>query len=229
MAPIHKPFRFDRAFGSAASSDAAAVVEPTFTAFDVDRAHDAGFAEGRRLALAEEGVVSERARAEALTAIAEQLSALRAGLAADRERVAEDAAMLALAICQGLLAKPAAEHFGDEVVARVREVIERLPTPSRLVVHVGPATHADLTEPLAALASPELAVRLVADPTLAPGQARLAWGEGELLVDIEERWRAIHELIARTLGRQLPKADALLAERTGPADHDLPPDERGEA
>jgi flagellar biosynthesis/type III secretory pathway protein FliH len=148
--------------------------------------HAAGLAEGR----AEQMRAQEAAMQRAL----ERIAALLAEAGAAGRRTAEEAAQaLAALLMQTLdLALPgAAARLAPEIVAHVAvPLITAIADRPEAVLRVAPG----LVEPIAARL-PSGAPQVVADESVPPGDARLAWRDGAIVIDLAQRRAAVAETL----------------------------------
>ncbi|MGX9962323.1 FliH/SctL family protein [Roseomonas sp. F4] len=158
--------------------------------------HAAGLKEGR----------ADQARAQeaAIQRAVERCAALLAEAEAAGRRAADEAAQaLAELLLEAMdLALPGAlERLGPEIVTRL--VVPLLPAIAdrpEAVLHVAP----DLATPVAARLPPR-APEVMADAALAPGDARLVWRDGSLVISLDDRRAAIAEVL--TIAGLRPETD----------------------
>lgn len=148
--------------------------------------HARGFAEGVEEGMARQSRAQQAEIARALAATAAALEgAAQAGRQA-AEDAAEALARLLLAMLEAAL-PGAAERAGGEMVPRL--LVPLLPAIAdrpEAVLRVAPA----LIEEIAARLPPG-APELRGDDAIAPGDARLEWRDGALVVSRDARWRAV--------------------------------------
>jgi flagellar biosynthesis/type III secretory pathway protein FliH len=176
-----------------------------------------GLAEGRGIGHAvglKEGRAEQaKAQEAAIQRAVDRCAALLAEAPDAGRRVAEESAQaLAEMLMQAMdLALPGAlERLGPDIVARL--VVPMLPAIAdrpEAVLHVAP----ELVTPIAARLPPR-APEVVADPALAPGDARLAWRDGALVMSLEARRAAIAEVL--TIAGLAPAKQSMKLEEPTP-------------
>ncbi len=144
--------------------------------------HAEGLAEGRAL----QAAAQEAAMKRALEAMARAMAdATQAG-----QRVAEDSAhalaALLLATLDTALPGLAARHAPGLVEDLVRPLLPAIANQPEAILTVAPALVAPLTDRL-----PQGGPSLVGDASVPPGDARIEWRDGALVVSLDERRRAI--------------------------------------
>lgn len=144
--------------------------------------HAEGLAEGRAL----QAAAQEAAIQRALEAMAR---AMDGAAEAGRQVAEESATALARTLTHILdqLLPGAVERAGPDIVAHV--LVPLLPAIAdrpEAVLHVAPA----LVEAIAAR-MPQGGPAVVGDPAVPPGDARLAWRDGALLLDLAKRRAAV--------------------------------------
>ncbi|MGK7865785.1 hypothetical protein [Falsiroseomonas sp. E2-1-a20] len=150
--------------------------------------HAAGLAEGRAEQKRAQDAVMQRAL--------ERIAVLLAEAEAAGRRTAEDAAQaLAALLMETLdLALPgAAARLGPEIVAHV--VVPLIPAIAdrpEALLHVAPG----LVEAIAARL-PQGAPQVAADAAVPPGDARLEWRDGAIVIDLAHRRAAVAEVLRR--------------------------------
>lgn len=147
-------------------------------------AREAGFAAGR-----EEGCAAALAEGRARTADA--LLSLERAAAAERRRLRETAASLALEIVRGIAADVAP---GDWLAAQARAAAEDLVDERGATLRVRPERVADVAARLAA--RDESGLRVVGDDALADGGCRLETAAGHVDVDLETQLARLAERLA---------------------------------
>lgn len=152
--------------------------------------HARGVAEGIEEGMARQSRAQQAELARALTATA---AALQAGADAGRlaaEEAAEALARLLLATLEAAL-PGAAERAGTDLVPRL--LVPLLPAIAdrpEAVLRVAPSLRAEIAARL-----PPGAPELRGDDAVAPGDARLEWRDGAMVVSREARWRAVREAL----------------------------------
>ena len=169
------------------------VIDPVFTAAELDAARDEGRAAGR--IEAERGLAAARGHMLGLlaTGVADAKDAAAAVVEAAAEGVAK--CMLgALAACLPALCE---RHGADELRALARYVLPAMHDEPRITVRVNPHMIAAMQAEVAALDS-EIAERVHLLPTdaIAPGDARISWAEGSAVRDAGRARLAVEDALA---------------------------------
>jgi len=152
-------------------------------------------AEAREVALQqgrEEGAAAARAEAEAsqaarvaaaLETVAAQLSDRLSQEAAGRRALERDVVDMLVEIGERIAPEFLAAYSADLAQARIRAGLRMAGGSARVTVRVSPALEAALAAQLAGLAqhhAQEAALRVIADPALGDGAARVDWENGGL-------------------------------------------------
>lgn len=225
MAP--KPFLFEHAFDS--PDDVAVPVEepeapPMFDEATLEAERQAAYAQGRA-----DGVALMRAEAEAAEAAAASraLEAIAGGVAAAL-RTAEEAGETALAAAPLATARavglafPAFQraHGRQEIMATVRDALERAIDEPRLVVRLAEADFEAIEPELAGVAHragfPGRIVTLE-DAGIAEGDVRVEWADGGLARDVDRLARLIADALGDLAAAHAPQdnPNAAAAEAAG--------------
>lgn len=222
VAPFVKPYAFDRVFGAAepraglSSSDLTlalaaaeaelAVLREQQTAL-IEQARADGHAAGHAAAREER----EEAILAAVDALHAGLDAIDETLDARASGIAADAAELALTVGEVLAGHAIAVQPGlavDEAVARALRQVAR---GQELVVYIHPALREEMKRRLAARQAGDrrrLCVHFADDPTLAPGDGRIEWDQGGLVIDAAARRAAVQAELASLCGATAPDGTA---------------------
>jgi flagellar biosynthesis/type III secretory pathway protein FliH len=173
------------------------VIEPLFSAAELDNARAEGWQEGHDQALAAADVAGETMAREALAAIAAQLTQS----AAEARAIADAGAD---AIAQLLLAGFAAafptlcQRYGEaEICAVVRTILPVLQSEPKITVRVSPGAVPAVTRELGTL-DPEFSaqVQVLAADALSAGDVRIAWRAGNASRDTKRLWQDIEAILA---------------------------------
>ena len=209
-----RPFAFERVFAVAASVDQGlryeelqarlAVLDAETACTRADR--DALLAQARAEAF-EAGFA--QARAERETALLAAIDALQASLeAVDTQiadiavRVTADATEIALAAADHLAARALAAKPGAAIDEAIGRVLAQVARGTELQVRV----HPEFVEEIQRLVGErqtkdrrQLSLQIIADETLAEGDARIGWDGGSLALDAAARAQAIRDELAMFL------------------------------
>ncbi len=168
------------------------VIEPVFSVAEVTAAREAAWREGYAAGLEEGAKADGVTTRQALTAIAEQLTA-------ERELAATQADISAQATAQLLLDSLAATfptlcaRYGDaEVQALIRTVLPALTQESAITVRAHPRTAAAVAQEIGRLDS-DLAARVqtVECEGIQPGDVRVTWHNGTARRDAAALWKQV--------------------------------------
>jgi flagellar assembly protein FliH len=170
------------------------IIEPVFTAEEVEAARAAGHADGLSAGLQQAEEAHRQALRVALQALAEELADAGAQARAVVEESAAALARTVLATLCAALPNLCARHGEAELRDVLRAVLPSLAHEPRVSVRVNPALLAAVTAEIETLGH-ELAnvVALTPADTLLPGEVRIAWHHGvatrdtrSILTEIDE-------------------------------------------
>jgi flagellar assembly protein FliH len=180
---------------------------PTFSEAELARAVEAARQEGYAEVRAEMLTSLGHRQAEALAAIGERLAASREALERMLAARAGASRDLAFAVARALVAKALARQPLADIEAMFREVVVRLEGMPWLELRLPPAL-AQPGEAALARAAEEAdyrgELRVVSDPRLGPGDARLTWQDGAAERDLAR----LEAHIAALVEAWLPDAGA---------------------
>jgi flagellar assembly protein FliH len=186
--------------------------EPTFSAAELAAARAEGRAEARAEALAEAAAASETRIAAAATALEQSIATLLAQQIGANEQASRTACEALRALLRKAVPGLARKAPLLEIEAVLGECLREAFDEPRLVMRVGDAVFDDLQRRLAGIVSNAGfagKVVLLADDTLAPGDARVEWAEGGAERDTKRLMENLDEALARAL-------DALNVPGTSP-------------
>ncbi len=178
-----------------------------FDAEEVAAERASAFAEGERSELAR----AEKAAADALVTLAQQMKQLLAALGAESRQLKQEGMAVALAAAR-LVADSALDAFGAaRVEAAVGDAMETLRDNPRLSVRVHPSLIEALRPRLVEAAAAHgyggaLLVR--ADPQVRGGDVRLEWADGAIVHDRQEAFARVEAAIAHHLREQASPEEA---------------------
>jgi flagellar biosynthesis/type III secretory pathway protein FliH len=169
------------------------IVEPVYTAAELESARDEGRAAGR--AETEHGLAATRTHMMGL--IATGMDDARSAAAQVAEAVAAEVARTLLTALAACLPALCAQHGATELRALARAVLPVLVDEPRITVRVNPSMAAAMMTEIAALDS-EIAERIVLLPTeqLEPGDGRVSWQEGSAVRDAGRARAAVEDALA---------------------------------
>lgn len=158
---------------------------------------------------------AEDRRAEALSALASNLTQARADAARHAEAVADSIARTVLTILAGLLPDLSRNHGDAEVRALLKHLVPILAPGLRLVIRVHPDLVDILAQDVATLDDTLLPHIELRPANLQPGDVRLAWEDGSLTRDAAAMVAAVHDSL-KDCGLTVPPS---IFEPPGSIDH----------
>jgi flagellar biosynthesis/type III secretory pathway protein FliH len=186
------------------------VIEPVFSARELNAAREAAWRDGHDAALHEAAQGNEAAIRRAMAAIADQFSAEREAAAARAEEAAEGIARLLLDSLAATFPAMCARHGDAEVRAIAHAVLPALRQEPAITVRAHPRTMAALA-PEAARLDPDVAARVqtVECDAMPPGDVRIAWRNGAVTRDAAGLWERVAAVLVPA---GLLRADAGMRE-----------------
>lgn len=206
-----RPFAFDRVFSSVAAPAIdqdlpARIAELEADAARTAAAHDTALAYAREQAF-EAGLAL--ARAERETALLAAIDALQASLenvdaqiAEATTRVTADAAHIALAAADHLAARALAAEPAAAIDEAIGRVLSQIARGTEVQVRVHPDVVEDAESVIGVRQEGDrrlLALHVIGDATVSPGDASIAWDGGGLALDAAARVAAVREELATLL------------------------------
>ena len=148
----------------------------------LEDARSSGFIEGHARGLALANADRAHVAAQAMAAIARAVADADTAHAASAERAADTLAGLLLGSLATVLPTLCAQHGAAEIAALARAVVPALHRRPDVTVEVNPGVLAALDVALATMPQP-LRRRMLLTPcdTIAPGDARLSWVDGDAI------------------------------------------------
>ena len=173
------------------------VIEPTFSAAELEATRAEAWQAGRDAATAEAAAADHASIRQTVAAIAAQLSAAHNELLDLAEHSAAAIARLLLGSLGVVLPELAARYGEAELQAIIRTVLPGLFKEPAVTLRINPRHCATLRREIERL-DPDLAARLQLVPTdsMPPGDARIAWRNGGATRDAAALW----EQVTATLG-----------------------------
>lgn len=197
-------FLFETSFdepGAAEAGESNAAPRPSqFSHEDLARAREEGFAAGKEAGAQEAEQATERAIAQALGAIAQQLPAMAELQSGAIERQSRESIDLALTIIRKLFPRFARRHGLSEIESLVAECLGRLREEPRVVIRVADSLLDPVRERVTGIAAQcayEGRIVLLSEDGLMPGDVRVEWADGGAERDSGQLWREIDQIIAR--------------------------------
>ena len=173
------------------------VVEPAFSAAELETAREAAHREGRDAAQTEFECSAKAAAGKALADISAQIAAAREDAAAIAEDAAAAMARLLMDCFATSFPSLCARHGKAEAAAILREILPALRREPKISVRVNTHIAAEMTAEIDAL-DPDLAgkVRLIPTDAIAMGDVKIAWEHGDANRDTAALWRQIEDILA---------------------------------
>ncbi len=205
---IIRPFLFDLSFDTpeeavpateAPEPDEGEAAAPTFTAEQLEAARREGFEEGRRAALAEAGQNVETRITAALETIGATLPGIAERQARAHEKIARQAAELALSVVRKLMPETTRRYGAEEIEAAVDNALRNLFDEPRIRIEVAEELVEDLEKRLGDLGRKQgfegrLLVRGKAE--MGPADCRIVWSDGEIERNVERCRQEIETIVA---------------------------------
>jgi len=219
MAKLQK-YLFDTDFGAPriAPVDMAAYVEdemmveeeappppppPTFSEEELALAREQAFEQGRQTGAQEAAQTLQQMVGMAMASAAHHLQSLGAAQAAEAEKMAQEAAAVAVTIVRKLHPELARRYGVEEIENAVMDCLSHLDRLPKVTVKVAPSLVEAMKEKakgLTAQASFDGKLAVVGDAGLAPGDCRVEWGDGGAERDQSAVWAQIDQAVEAALG-----------------------------
>ena len=189
-----------------AEAEAAQVAEhaaPTYGEEDLAQAREEGYQSGHTTATQDLTTALEQRVANTLDAINTQVAALAAAFDADKEERSRDAVAVATVIVRKLFPALNMDKSLDEIKHMILEAMQRTSGAPSLIVRVHPDMHQTIEDQANQLASQrghEGTLTVMADDSVAEGDAAVEWDGGGMIRDSKVMWQEIDEIIERNLG-----------------------------
>ena len=194
-------FMFENEFETGSAADGAEASK-WYTGKEIAALRDETFRAGVEDGANRERASTGRRQAEALDAIQDRMAGIADAQGVAIERVADQAAGLALAIARKVAPALMRRQPLAELEAMIRDFLQQLIDEPRVVVRVPDALLDGLKERIDGLATAcgfSGRVILLPDAGLARGDCRLEWADGGAERDTGATWRAIEATIDRLL------------------------------
>ncbi|WP_142848908.1 FliH/SctL family protein [Telmatospirillum sp. J64-1] len=191
---------------------------PTFSEEELAAAREQSFEAGRQAALQEAAASDERMLAQAIAGLAQALEQIERQQKEANQRIAEDAARIAVAITRKVLPATAERAATDEIEALVAECIPHLLDEERIVLRVPPPLVEEMRQRIEAVTEMsgfEGRMVVAADSRLAGSDCRVEWTDGGADRSLERLWREIDAVIEKSFAEaerpQMQPAETLPA------------------
>lgn len=173
------------------------VIEPVFSAAELQVAREEAGREADQRARAEVAAAQAASAQASLAAIADQLGHAAAESRAAREDAAEAIAQLVLAGFAAAFPALSRRHGEVEVRAVLQRILPALGSEPKVTIRVAPALLGAVRNELARL-DPDIAEMMQVIPfeTLSPGDVRVHWHSGQAVRDSAKLWEEIEAILA---------------------------------
>jgi len=176
---------------------------PTFSEEELTLAREQAYDQGRQAGHQEAAQSLEQMTGMALATAAHHLQALGAAQAADAEELARQSAAIATAMVRKLHPEFARRFGLAEIEAAVLDCLSHLDRTPKVTIKVAPEMAEavkEKVEGLAERAAFDGKLGVVGDPSLAPGDCRVEWGDGGAERDQSRAWALIDQAVEAALG-----------------------------
>jgi flagellar biosynthesis/type III secretory pathway protein FliH len=173
------------------------VIEPVFTAGELDAAREAAWRDGHDAAQAEAERSATTTAVQVLARIAAQLDTARAEAAHIADQSAEAIAHLLLDCFATTFPALSARYGADEVRAIVRTVVPPLRQEPNITVRLDRVSADTIVHEIERL-DPDLMARVevVATDAMPPGDVRISWRNGSAIRDTDALWQQVAGILA---------------------------------
>ncbi|HEY1935936.1 MAG TPA: hypothetical protein VGG99_28350 [Acetobacteraceae bacterium] len=175
------------------------VIEPTFSAAEVEAARTEAFESGRAAALAEAAAADHATIRELVTRIAEHLRDARDAASDVATRCAEAVARVLLDSLSVALPALCARHGDAELAAVMATLLPALAQEPAITVRVHPHHAAALGHEIERL-DPDVATRcrVIGAAAMSPGDLQVAWRNGNATREVAKLWEQVAEALGAT-------------------------------
>ncbi len=173
------------------------IIEPTFTAADLEDARRKAWQAGHDAAAEAAEQANGAAVRDSVGAIATNLADAAAQMSHVAQQAAEEIARLLLSSFGAALPSLCA-HYGEaELRSLVHTLLPILTQEPAVTIRLNPANTTAVTQEIERI-DPDLAARLqfVASDTIAPGDIRVSWRAGQAVRDTAALWAQVVEILA---------------------------------
>lgn len=173
------------------------IIEPVFTAADVEAARDAAWRDGHDTATAEMTASTTEAARQVLVQIAAQLDAACNEASTMAERSAEAIARLLMDAFAATFPALCARHGEGEIRAVVRAILPALHHEPCVTIRLEPQSASAVADEIEHL-DPDLLTRVevVSTATMTAGAVRIAWRNGSAVRDTATLWQDVTAILA---------------------------------
>ncbi len=200
--PSISKFLFDTSFDAPGGKAAPAPkpIKRNYTAAEVEAEKGKAFAEGHNAGLAEAANDAAARTAAATQAIAARFGELFAQLDQHHDESTQTAVGAAVAMTRKLLPALSRSAAGGEIEALIRDCLSRLHNEPKILVRLHESMVEHFRERLETMANDagfSGRVVVVAEPRIAPGDARIEWADGGVERNTDQVWQEIEAIIER--------------------------------
>ena len=173
------------------------IIEPVFTAAELEAAREAAAREARDAALVESDTSTRATIGRALTAMAQEMAAARGEVAVDAAATAEAVTRLLLDCFATGFPALSARHGPEEAAAVLRHILPVLHREPKITVRVSPHIATAMRAEIEAM-DPDLAARVTLIPTdaMAADDVRIGWENGGAIRETRALWTQIENILA---------------------------------
>lgn len=206
--PSISKFLFDNDLGKAKGAPAPKPIRRNFTAAEVEAEKAKAFAEGHAKGVADSAQDAAARAAAAFQSIQTQLGNVIKQVDAQRATMDKAAIAAATAMTRKLLPALARREAMGEIEALVTECLGRMHDAPKIVVRLNEMHVESFRQRIDAIATAtgfSGRVVVVAEPTLAPEDARVEWADGGAERNTAQVWKEIETAIQRYVASGTPQ------------------------
>ncbi len=173
------------------------VIEPVFSAGELEAAREAAWREGHAAGLSEAAAADAASTKEAMAQIAAQLRAESGAALLQAEQQAESIARLLLTSLAATFPALSARYGDGEARAIVRSVLPALAQEPTITVRAHSDTTAAISREIRQL-DPDLRARVetVTAEAMRPGDVRITWRNGSAVRSVDALWQQVADVLA---------------------------------
>ena len=206
--PSISKFLFDTDLGKAKGAPAPKPIRRNFTAAEVEAEKAKAFAEGHAKGVADSAQDATARAAAAFQSIQTQLGDVIKQVDAQHAAMDKAAIAAAIAMTRKLLPALARREAMGEIEALVTECLGRMHDAPKIVVRLNDMHVESFRQRIDAIATAtgfSGRVAVVADPALAPEDARVEWADGGVERNSAQIWKDIEAAIQRYVASATPQ------------------------
>lgn len=206
--PSIRKFLFDTDLGKAKGAPAPKPIRRNFTAVELEAEKAKALAEGQVKGAADAAQQAAARAAAAFESISAQLGKLIHQVDAQRGETTKTAVAAAVAMTRKLLPALARREAMGEIEALISECLGRMHDAPKIVVRLNESHVEAFRQRIDAIATAtgfSGRVAIVADPGLAPEDARVEWADGGVERNTAQVWKEIEVAIQRFIASGTPQ------------------------